>query len=57
VQWREQVAERPTGVGRVVALDLTRLEPGRYLIAIAVGVEGAADPPRCTSREIQLAAR
>ena len=57
VQWREQVAERPAGVGRVVALDLTRLEPGRYLIAISVGVEGAPDPPRCTSREIQLAGR
>jgi hypothetical protein len=57
VQWREPVTERRTGVGRAVALDLTRLEPGRYLIAISVGVEGVSDPPRCTSREIQLAGR
>jgi hypothetical protein len=40
-----------------VALDLTRLEPGRYLIAISVSAEGATTPPRCTSREILLAGR
>jgi hypothetical protein len=57
VQWREPVGAHPSGVGRAVALDLTRLEPGRYLIAISVGVEGAPDAPRCTSREIQLAGR
>ena len=57
VQWREPVTARPTAVGRAVALDLTRLEPGRYLIAISVSAEGATTPPRCTSREILLAGR
>jgi hypothetical protein len=45
VQWREPVTARPTAVGRAVALDLTRLEPGRYLIAISVSAEGATTPP------------
>jgi len=57
VQWRESVGAHPSGVGSAVALDLTRLEPGRYLIAISVGVEGVPDAPRCTSREIELAGR
>jgi hypothetical protein len=57
VQWRETVGQRPSGIGHAVALDLTRLEPGRYVIAIAVATEGQPDPPRCTSREIQLARR
>ncbi len=55
VQWRQAVDPRASGVGRAVALDLTRLEPGRYLVAISVGVEGAPGRPRCTSRDIELA--
>jgi hypothetical protein len=54
VQWRETVGDRPAGVGRVVALDLSRLERGRYLVAVAVAPEGDPDPTHCTSREIQL---
>jgi hypothetical protein len=54
VQWRETVGDRPAGVGRVVALDLSRLERGRYLVAVAVAPEGDPDPAHCTSREIQL---
>jgi hypothetical protein len=57
VQWREHVTDQRMGVGRAVALDLTRLESGRYVIAISVAVEGKSDPPRCTSRQIQLAGR
>lgn len=57
VQWREPVTSQRMGVGRAVALDLTRLESGRYVIAISVSGEGASAPPSCTSREIELAGR
>src|SRR5262249_22030343 len=54
VQWRETVGQQPAGSGRAVALDMSRLAPGRYLVAIAVSRQGQPDPPHCTSREIQL---
>ncbi len=57
IQWRETVGNSPAGVGRVVALDLTRLDRGRYVIAVATSVEGDPDPVRCTSREIALTGR
>jgi hypothetical protein len=54
VQWRETVGNSAAGVGRVVALDLARLERGRYIVAVATTVEGDPGPVHCTSREIAL---
>ena len=51
VQWREGVGERPS-LGRSIALDLARLEPGRYLVAVSM--QAGQEPARCTSREILL---
>jgi hypothetical protein len=51
VQWRETVGERPS-LGRSVSLDLARLEPGRYLVAVSM--QAGQEPARCTSREILL---
>ncbi|MGE5230797.1 MAG: hypothetical protein ACM3NS_03595 [Deltaproteobacteria bacterium] len=51
VQWREAPAARPV-VARSVTLDLARLEPGRYLIAVSM--QAGQGPARCTSREVLL---
>jgi hypothetical protein len=54
VQWREAPADRSV-VARSVTLDLARLEPGRYLIAVSM--QAGQSPPRCTSREVLLVGR
>jgi len=54
VQWREAPADRPV-VARSVTLDLARLEPGRYLIAVSM--QAGQSPARCTSREVLLVGR
>jgi hypothetical protein len=51
VQWREDVGDR-LPVGRSISLDLTRLEPGRYLVAVSM--QAGQEPAHCTSREIVL---
>lgn len=49
VQWRENVGDQPV-LGRSIALDLTRLGPGRYLVAASM--EAGPEPTRCTAREV-----
>ncbi len=51
VQWRESVGDR-LSLGRSISLDLARLEPGRYLVAVSI--QAGQEPARCTSREIVL---
>jgi hypothetical protein len=51
VQWRENVGDR-LPLGRSISLDLTRLEPGRYVVAVSM--QAGQKSARCTSREIVL---
>jgi hypothetical protein len=51
LQWREEAGDHPA-LGRSIALDLTRLEAGRYLMAASM--QAGQEAPRCTSREILL---
>jgi hypothetical protein len=52
LRWLEEPAERPRGFGRAVALNLRRLSPGRYLVALQVSVAGQARG--CSSREVEV---
>jgi hypothetical protein len=61
VRWRDAAA--PVGPrARAVTVDLSALEPGRYVVAVAMSAAGGSAPPRrgrsaCASRDLEITRR
>ncbi|HET7599226.1 MAG TPA: hypothetical protein VFK09_02985 [Gemmatimonadales bacterium] len=55
IAWEEPPPGRTRGAGRSVVADLSRLGPGRYVLAVAVAAPGG--DPVCAGREVEITRR